>query len=124
MRIFAPEYIKQTMNLDDIHFVVAKKKSQFRIKTQMGPFVCNTKTLGEEVDKMLKEMEFRLSFTWSYDPCGIISKLGVENKSTHYIHTSRPEIEQYANKPEWAENTLQEDEEQLFSSSSLQTPTP
>lgn len=33
MRIFSLEYIRQMLNLDDIHFVVAKKKSQFRIKT-------------------------------------------------------------------------------------------
>jgi len=55
-----------------------------------------------------KEMKFSLSFTWSYDPCGIISKLRVENKSSPYIHTSRPEIEQYANQLEWTENSLQE----------------
>jgi len=36
MRIFALEYISQMLNFDDIHFVVAKKKSQFHIKTQGG----------------------------------------------------------------------------------------
>ena len=107
------------LNSDEIHFVVAKKKSQLRIKTQVGPFVCNTRKTSEEVDKMLKEMKFSLSFTWSYDHCGIISKLRVENRSTLYIHTSRPEIEKYANQLEWTENTLYEAEEQLFSTSSL-----
>lgn len=68
-------------------------------------------------------MKFSLSFTWSYDPYGIILKLIVENKITPYIHTSRPEIEKYANQLEWTENTLQEAEEQLFSTSSLYTPT-
>jgi len=64
-------------------------------------------------------MKFNLSFTWSYEPCGIISKIRVDNTNNPYIHTSRPEIEQYANQLEWAENTLQEAEEQLVSTSSL-----
>jgi len=87
MRIFSLEYIRKMLNSDDIHFAVVKKKSEFRIKTQVGPFVGNTRTVGEEVNRILKEMKFSLSFTWSYDPCDIISKLRVENKSTPYIHT-------------------------------------
>jgi len=45
-------------------------------------------------------MKFKLSFTWSYDPLGIISKLRVEQRTTPYVHTPRPEIEQYANQEE------------------------
>ena len=51
----------------------------------------------EEAEKILKTMKFDLSFTWSYDPLGIISKLRVDTKSTPYFHTTRPEIEQYKN---------------------------
>jgi hypothetical protein len=32
VRIFSLEYIRQIMNLDDIHFVSLKKKQQLRIK--------------------------------------------------------------------------------------------
>ena len=53
-------------------------------------------------------MKFKLSFTWSYDPWGIISKLRVENKTNPYVHTSRLEIEKYVNQSKWVENTLQE----------------
>jgi hypothetical protein len=60
------------INLDEIHFVVAKKKSQFIIKTHIGPFICNNKATGEEANNLLKQMKFPLSFTWSYDPFGII----------------------------------------------------
>lgn len=124
MRIFSLEYIIHMLNSNDIHFVVTKKKSRFQIKTQVGPFICNTRLAGEEADKILKEMKFGLSFTWSCDPLGIISKLRVENKTTPYIHTPRPEIEKYVNQSVWAENTLQEAEEKLVSTSNLQTPTP
>ena len=85
------------INENEVHFVLAKKKYQFRIKTQIGPFICNTRVAGEEADKRLKEMKFTHSFTWSYDPLGIISKKRVENKSTPYIHTHRPDIEQFMN---------------------------
>lgn len=93
MRIFALEYVRQMLNSNEIHFIVAMKKAQFNIKTQESPFVCNTRTTGEEVDKILKEMKLNLSFTWSYEPYGITSKLRVDNKNTPYIHTSRPDIE-------------------------------
>ena len=94
------------MNADEVHFVAAKKKSQFKLKAQVGPFICNTRVVGEEVDKLLKEMKFSLSFSWSYDPLGVISKLRVENKFTPYHHIARPEIEQFKNQLEWTENTL------------------
>ena len=83
-----------------------KKKSQFRIKSKIGPFICNSRVAGEQANKGLKEMKLTHNFTWSYDPLGIISKKRVENKSTPYIHTHRPEIEQFMNQIEWTPNTL------------------
>ena len=97
MRIFSLEYIRKMLNSNEIHFVSTKKRSQFRIKTHIGSFVCNNISAGEEADKLLKEMRFRLIFAWPYDPLGIISKLSVENKTTSYTHNQRPEIERYVN---------------------------
>jgi hypothetical protein len=124
MRIFALEYIRKMINSDEIHFVAAKKKSQFRIKTQIGPFICNNRATGEEADNLLKQMKFPLSFTWSYDPFGIISELRTKQKTTPYVHTQRPEVERYMNQDEWEENTLQEPEEQPISITTSQTTTP
>jgi hypothetical protein len=124
MRIFALEYIRQMINSDEIHFVAAKKKSQFRIKTQIGPFICNNRAAGEEADILLRQMKFPLRFTWSYDPFGIISELRTKQKTTPYVHTQRPEIEKYMNQAEWEENTLQEEEEQPMSMTTSQTITP
>ena len=80
MRIFALDYIRKIINANEVHFVSVKKKSQFRIKSQIGPFICNSRVVGEEADKMLKKMIFTHRFTWYYDPLGIISKKSVENK--------------------------------------------
>lgn len=107
MRIFSLEYIRQMINMEQIHFTSAKKKSQFRIKTQVGQFIFNSMEAREEAEKILKTRKFDLSFTWSYDPLGIISKLRVDTKYTLYFHTTRLEIEQYKNKIEWLPNTLQ-----------------
>jgi len=69
-------------------------------------------------------MNFELSFTWSYDPLGVISKLMVEQNATPSAHTPSSEIEQYMNQDEWPENTLQEEEEQVISSTTSQNPIP
>lgn len=54
----------------------------------------------------MKEMKFTHSLTWSYDPWGIISKKRVENKSTPYIHSHRPEIDKFMNQIEWMPEKL------------------
>jgi hypothetical protein len=63
------------VNSDDIHFVAAKKKQQLRIMIQIGPFIYNNRSAGEEADNLLKHMRFTQSSIWSYDPFGVISKL-------------------------------------------------
>lgn len=111
MRIFSLEYIIQMINMDEINFVSGKRKSQFKIKSQVGPFICNSKAAGIEADSILKQINFHLSFTWSYDPFSIISNLRVEHKTTPYNHTPKPEIEKFMNQDQWEENILQEAQE-------------
>jgi hypothetical protein len=112
VRIFALEYIRKMVNSDDIHFVSVKKKQQLRIKTQIGSFICNNRAAGEEADNLLKQMNFTQSFTWNYDPFGVISELRVKQKSTPYAHIHKPEVEKYMNQTDWQENTLLETKEQ------------
>jgi hypothetical protein len=106
VRIFTLGYIRQIMNSDDIHFVSLKKKQQLRIKGKIGSFICNSRGAGDEVDRMLREMKFLTSFTWHYDPCGIISEMGEKNKNVPYVHEPKPKIERFANQTEWEPDTL------------------
>ena len=53
---FSLEYIRQMNNMDEVHFFAAKKKSQFKIKTQVGPLIWNSKAAGQEVNKILREI--------------------------------------------------------------------
>jgi hypothetical protein len=124
VRIFSLEYIRQMINSDDIHFVSLKKKQQLKIKGQIGSFICNNCGAGEEEDRLLKEMKFFMSFTWHYDPCGIISKMRVKNKNIPYVHESRPEVEEFANQTVWEPNTLVEAEQQDPPATVSQTTTP
>jgi hypothetical protein len=118
------------MNSDDIHFVSLKKKQQLRIKGQIGSFICNSRGAGDEADRMLKEMKFPMSFTWHYDPCGIISEMRVKNKNVPYAHESKLEIEKFANQIVWEPDTLMDVEQpvdvekQVPSTSAPPTTTP
>jgi hypothetical protein len=82
VRIFSLEYIRQMINSDDIHFVSFKKKKQLMIKSQIGSFICYNRVAGEEANKLLKEMNFNLSFPWNYDPFGIRSETRLKHKTS------------------------------------------
>jgi hypothetical protein len=124
VRIFALEYIRKMINSDDIHFVALKKKQQLRIKGQIGSFICNSRAVGEEANKLLKEMKFGISFPWHYDPCGIIAEMRLRNKSSPYAHVPKPEIEKFMNQTEWEVNTLEDTEQQSPPAIFSQTTTP
>jgi hypothetical protein len=111
MTIFSLEYIRQMINLDDVHLVSLKKKQQLRIKGKIGSFIYNNRGTGEEENRLLKEMKLQVIFIWHYDPCGIISEMRIKNKKIPYVHTSKPEIEKFANQTEWEPNTLVEIEQ-------------
>jgi len=75
MRIFSLDYFRQIINYDEVHFLSAKKKTQFKMKNQLGPFICNNREAGPEADRLLQQMKFRNIFIWHYDPHGVINKL-------------------------------------------------
>ena len=54
LRIFSLKYIRKMIDADEVHFFSAKKKSQFKIKSQIGPFICNNRAARGEADKILK----------------------------------------------------------------------
>ena len=110
MRLFSLEYIRQILNFDGINFLVAKKKTQFKIKNQVGPFICTNREAGLEAEKYLQEFKFIEIFLWYYDPLGVISKLRVKCKITPYVHEKKPDIDKYSNRYEWLEKTLIEAE--------------
>jgi len=67
MRIFAFEFIKKSLNMNEIHFVFRKKNAQFKLKAQIGPFKVNTKGNDKEVENLLILMKFKSSIDWTYE---------------------------------------------------------
>lgn len=106
MRLFALEYYRQITSADEKNFVNAKKKANFKIKDQLGPFICNSREGGQQVDAILQSMKFQKSFVWRYDPLEFIPKKRKKVKLAPFIHHPIPEIEAYANQSEWVEGTL------------------
>ena len=109
-RIFALEYLRQILNVDEINFIASKKKTQFKLKIQIGPFIVNNKKAANEIKVKLKEYNFPCSFTWKYDPQGILSAARVKCKLPVSLHDPKPHIERYVNKIEWEPNTLSDDD--------------
>ena len=123
MRLSALEYIRQILNSYSVNLLAAKKKTQFKLKNQVGPFICNKREAGAEAEKQLLDYKFSKNFLWLYDPYGIISKMRVKCKLTPYIHEKKFEIEKFSNQFEWLENTLVEADKQSDTSHILQTRT-
>ena len=84
----------------------SKNKIQFKLKNQIGPFICNHRDVEKEARNQLLEYKFEESFPWNYDPKGILSKLRVKWKLTPFTHEDKPETEKFSNELEWIENTL------------------
>ena len=106
MRLFALEYYRQIINAYEINFVNAKKKANFEIKYQLGPFICNSREVGQEADLILHRMKFQRNFVWRYDPLEFIKKKIQKVKLGPFIHHPIPKIEAYENQTEWVEGTL------------------
>ena len=103
-------------NSDLVHFYNAKKKAQLRIKSQLGPFVCNTRDAGKEAEIILEDyLKLQKKIWWvPYDPNIFICDRRMKNRLSPYLHHRIPEIEQFANMDEWMEGTLVEkDSEQV-----------
>lgn len=111
MRLSSLEYFRQIINAELTHFCNAKKKSQLRIKNQLGPYVINFRDAWKDAEKILEEhLILKNSFQWvPYDPYSFISDRRVRNRLSVYIHHKIPKIEQFANQEEWVEGTLVEE---------------
>ena len=106
MRLFTLGYYRQIINADKVNFINAKKKAYFKIKDQLGPFICNSREAGKEVDLILQRMKFQRRFVWRYDPLEFITKKRQKLKLGPFIHHPIPEIEAYSYQTEWVEGTL------------------
>lgn len=83
-----------------------KQKTQLKLKAQFGYFIINIGVYNKEVESLLSQMKFELSFNWHYYPIGKISANKLEQKSAPYIHTLKPNIENFSNREILEDNTF------------------
>ena len=90
MRLFAFEFIRQGLNVDEVHFIPVKKGHLFKLPKKIGSFIVNTRQALESAHKMLTDMHFSLEGKWAYDLYHVISNRRVENGYSPFVHESRP----------------------------------
>jgi hypothetical protein len=95
-----------------------------RIKGQIGSFICNSRAVEEEANKLLKEMKFSINFPWQYDPCGIITEMRLRNKISPYAHVPKQEVDKFMNQTKWEVNILEDAKKQYLPTILSQTTTP
>ena len=62
IRIFAFGYLRQILNSKSINFLAERKKTQFKLKNQVGPFIINNREAEKEISKRLVEFKFQEIF--------------------------------------------------------------
>ena len=95
--IFALEFIRQSLNADQVHFLPMKKGFMFKFPMSVGPFVVNMRQAFDEVSKKLEETHLLLGEKWPYDPHIVISQRRIENGYSAFSHVSRPDQEKLEN---------------------------
>ena len=53
MRLFTLEFIRQNLNVDQVHFVPMKKGHLFKLPMFVGPFIVNMRQAANEANIML-----------------------------------------------------------------------
>lgn len=86
MQLFALEFIRQSQNVDQVHFVPMKKGYIFKFPKIVGPFIVNTRQAAKEVEKLLGDMCLLQVVEWAYDPHHIISKRRIESGYLEFVH--------------------------------------
>jgi hypothetical protein len=61
LRVFSLEFIRQHLNYDHVNFLANKKKTSFKLKKEVGPFIVKDKSTLQEVEERLKEMGLELT---------------------------------------------------------------
>jgi hypothetical protein len=103
MRIFSLEFIRQSLNVDEVHFIPRRKKTNFKPKREIGPFIVHSRSTLQVLETMLQELGLEQGTTWQYDPLGVINNKRLELDISTYKHQSKPDLEQIRNLDTWEE---------------------
>lgn len=60
MCIFVLEFIRKSLNLDQVHFLPIRKDTLFKLKAQVGPFILKQRSINKEVEQLLAQIKFKV----------------------------------------------------------------
>jgi hypothetical protein len=70
---FAWEFIRQSIDVDDIHFIPRRKRTNFKTKREVVPFIVFNRSNLQVVEVMLQGLGLEQGESWKYDPLGVIN---------------------------------------------------
>ena len=73
-RIFALEFIRQKLDVDDKYFSEKRYTRLFKLSASLGPFVVHSQLALNIVEEMMADMKFPTVGSAVYDPKGTILK--------------------------------------------------
>ena len=96
-RIFALEYMRQRLHVEEEHFGAFKKSSNIKFPLKVGSFIFKNKGALVFVEKLLESMDFQREQRINYDPYHIISLRKQENKNKPFDHQIVEGLNEIAN---------------------------
>jgi hypothetical protein len=79
MIIFYLELIRKIFNVDEVHFITRRKKTKFKPKREVVPFIVHCRLALQVLETMLQDLGLEQGgTTWKYDPLGFINNKRME----------------------------------------------
>ena len=103
-RIFALEYMRQTLHVEEEHFGAFKMSSNIKFPLKVGSFIFKNKGALVIVEKLLENMDFQKEQKVNYDPYHIISLRKQANKNKSFDHRVVEGLKEVANLSHFVEN--------------------
>ena len=97
MRVFALEFVRQRLIVEDEHFLSYKKPSRIKFPWTVGPLTIKSKEALSTIESMLREMGFSMEASFNYDPHHVISDRRQENKNKPFEHFEVAGLSEAAN---------------------------
>ena len=85
-RFFSLKFIRKILQDEVENFWNFKKESNFKLNSNIGPFIVKSRSTLPVVEKLLKDMNFREVEILRYDPHHIIFQRRLQNKNVPFEH--------------------------------------
>ena len=120
-RIFALEFMRQRLYVEEEHFVAFKKYSNVKFPLKFSPFIFKHKSALLVIEKLLEVMDFQKVGKVNYDPHHIISQRKKLNKNKQFDHRIVKGLDKIENLSNFEENIEADEDRRNRLAVSVQT---